>query len=403
MSPFDLLTQSHRVSSVDPVSGSDGFANGLDLVASPSSESSMFRDPGPTESARAKNGVIPSAVLEADSPAVGWQDIRDPRPSDIASDPTSTIERLAVGRSPGVRGTDQWAEAGRKVLRFHLARIVARVLGVLAGEDTEDVHAMRVAARRMRAAWRVFGDGFERAASRKYRDDLRAIGGRLGAVRDLDVLLAILASYAESRSARGRAGLAPLVGAWSTERDARRAELVTMLTSAEFRQFVDEYVELVTTELASPPSSPSSPVLVRTRIGSAAWGAYEAVWAFDSVVGDADLATLHQLRIAGKWLRYTLEFVREPLEPEAPRLIRPVVTLQDHLGAQHDLHVAATLARDFAASAPALTGHEQRSIERFVHTMDAGVVRLGSSFGRTWRSVVEPAYRLRLGRGLARL
>ena len=40
--------------------------------------------------------------------------------------------------------------------------MLARVPGVIAGEDAEEVHAMRVAARRMRAAWRVFGDGFER-------------------------------------------------------------------------------------------------------------------------------------------------------------------------------------------------------------------------------------------------
>ena len=72
------------------------------------------------------------------------------------------IERLVVGRTPGVRGDDPWAEAGRKVLRFHLARMFARVPGVIAGEDPEEVHAMRVAARRARAAWRVFGDGFER-------------------------------------------------------------------------------------------------------------------------------------------------------------------------------------------------------------------------------------------------
>ena len=66
------------------------------------------------------------------------------------------------GRTPGLRADDPWAEAGRKVLGFHLAKTLARVPGVIAGEDAEDVHAMRVAARRMRAAWRVFGDGFER-------------------------------------------------------------------------------------------------------------------------------------------------------------------------------------------------------------------------------------------------
>ena len=382
MSPLNLLTQSHGASTVDTVSGLDGADDGLGRDASLLVHSSMLLEPGATMSTRAKEGLVPR---------------------DVPGDQTSTLKLLSVGRTPGVRGTDPWADAGRKVLRFHLARMVARVPGVLAGQDPEEVHAMRVAARRMRAAWRVFGDGFERGATRQYRNDLHVIGGRLGAVRDLDVLLAILTTGVDGRSGRGRAGVAPLVGAWSAERDARRAELVAVLTSEAFREFVDEYVELVTTERASRQLSPTARALVRTRIASSAWGAYEAVWAFERVVGDADLATLHQLRIAAKWLRYTLEFVRELLEPEATCLIRPVVALQDHLGAQHDLHVAATLGREFAAASPALARHELRSIENFIDTMDAGVVRFGSSFGRTWRSVVDPAYRRRLGRGLARL
>ena len=110
-----------------------------------------------------------------------------------------------MGRAGALHADDPWSEAGRKVLGFHLARMLARVPGVIAGEDAEDVHAMRVAARRMRAAWRVFGDGFERSEVRRYRGELRDIGASLGAVRDLDVLIGILVAYAEQRSARQRA------------------------------------------------------------------------------------------------------------------------------------------------------------------------------------------------------
>lgn len=313
-------------------------------------------------------------------------------------------ERLAVGKTPGVRGDDPWPEAGRKILRFHLARMLARAPGVIAGVDAEEVHAMRVASRRMRAAWRVFGDGFEREARRRYVGDLRVVGARLGAVRDLDVLLEILASHSARRSERGRNGLLPLVCAWDAEREARRAELLGILGSEPFAVFVTEYADLVETPgWAARPSADYVPGLVRNRMPSTAWVAYEAVWAFDDGLGSADLATLHQLRIAGKWLRYALEFVREPLEPEATPLIRAVVALQDHLGTQHDLHVAATLAREVAASTPSLTDHERGSIERFVGELDDGVARLSRTFGRTWRPLVDADYRRRLGRALARL
>ena len=358
---------------------------------------------------RSLSGPVPSFVDGAPDAAVRLDDA--PAPGAVALDAHVRLEaaqqpadRRPVGRTPGVRGSDPWAEAGRKVLRFHLARMLARVPGVIAGEDPEQVHAMRVAARRMRAAWRVFGDGFEREARRRYQRDLREIGDRLGAVRDLDVLLEILATYERRRSDRGRAGLRPLRDGWVAEREARRVELVDLLGSDAFASFAAEYEAFAATEgLAALPVAPHAPGLVRTRMPATAWAAYQAVWAFDDQVAGTDLAALHQLRIAGKWLRYTLEFAREALEPEATPLIRPVVALQDHLGTQHDLHVAATLARELAAGTPTLSKHELASIERFAHYLDGGVLRLGRSLGRTWRPVVGPDYRRRLGRGLARL
>jgi len=311
--------------------------------------------------------------------------------------------RLAEGRTPGLRPDDPWAEAGRKVLRFHLAKMLARVPGVIAGDDAEEVHAMRVAARRMRAAWRVFGGGFERDARRRYRGELRVIGARLGAVRDLDVLIEILASHRDHGSARQRAGLEPLLAAWRAEREARRLDLVAAIRSERFAEFIGDYEAFAETPgraaLVVPPHSPAQ---VRNRMPATIWAAYQDVWAFDVDLATADLATLHELRIAAKWLRYTLEFVREPLEPQVTALIRPVVAIQDHLGDQHDQHVAALLAREFATST-SLTNAQAKSIAKLVDDLDRGVVRLGRTFGSAWRPLVASSYRRSLGRAIARL
>jgi CHAD domain-containing protein len=281
--------------------------------------------------------------------------------------------------------------------------MLSHVPGVIAGEDPEAVHAMRVAARRMRAAWRVFGDGFERDVVRRYRSELRDIGARLGAVRDLDVLIETLLAYGRDRSARQRTGLEPLLAAWRAERAARLVDLVEALGSERFAGFTDDYETFARTPgyaaLAVPPHAPG---LVRNRMPATIWGAYQDVWAFEGDLAEADLATFHQLRIAAKWLRYTLEFVREPLEPEATGLIRLVVALQDHLGDQHDQHVAAELAREFASSATP-TRAQEKAIAKFVAHLDLGVERLGRTFGSTWRPVADPSYRRSLGRAIARL
>ncbi len=262
---------------------------------------------------------------------------------------------------------------------------------------------MRVASRRVRAAWRVFGDGFEREAERRYRAELRDIGRRLGTVRDLDVLIGILVADGERRSARHRAGLEPLLSAWRVEREARRVDLAAALVSERFATFVSDYERLVETPgHASVAVQPYAPGLVRYRMPATIWAAYQAVWAFDDGLATADFATLHDLRIAAKWLRYTLEFVRAPLEPEAAGLIRRMVALQDHLGDQHDQHVAAVLAREFAMSAT-LTAAQAKSISRFVAHLDRGVDGLGRTLGSTWRPIVAASYRRALGRAIARL
>ncbi len=182
--------------------------------------------------------------IEPDLPVTDLPDPDLPGPpaSDVSPAEAVVIatEALTIGRTPDVRADDPWAEAGRKILRFHLAKMLARVPGVIAGEDPEEVHAMRVAARRMRAAWRVFGDGFERDARRRYRGELRDIGARLGAVRDLDVLIEILVAYggsaapparrrrAAARRVAGRTGCAP-------------GRPVAVLESERFAAFVLDY------------------------------------------------------------------------------------------------------------------------------------------------------------------
>jgi CHAD domain-containing protein len=353
-------------------------------------------------------GAVASEVRssEPDPPVPETSSGDSPEPAFPAPSPEAVglaAAALVDGRTPGVRADDPWAEAGRKVLRFHLAKVLARVPGVIAGEDAEEVHAMRVAARRMRAAWRVFGDGFERDAAQRYRAELRAIGGRLGAVRDLDVLLEIVATHGRRRGARQRAGLEPLLAAWRAERERRHADLTEALRSERFTAFVADYRAFVETPgLAALAVPPHRPAVVRTRMPSTIWAAYQAVWAFDDGLGTADLATLHELRIAAKWLRYTLEFVREPMEPEATALIRTVVALQDLLGDQHDRHVAGELARAFLTSATLAATHAKATTKLIEH-LDQDVERLSRAFGSTWRPLADSSYRRGLGRAIARL
>ncbi len=342
----------------------------------------------------------PAPVSEPDPPTAAGPN-GEPPEEEAAERP-----KLVVGKTPGVTRDDLLAEAGRKVLRFHLARMLAREEGTRTGIRIEDLHAMRVATRRMRAAWRVFGDSFRLDRTRRMRRRLRELATRLGAVRDLDVLIEAAEAHRASLAEADAAAFAPLVRAWSENREVARLLLVRELDSGAYTRLVEEYRIFVMAEGAAvlAPASPVAPHRVRDTAGSRIWLAYEQVRGYEGVLRWADLETIHQLRIAGKWLRYTLEFFREALGPEVDQLIPRVVALQDHLGLLHDADVTIALARQFLVSnAGRLDPAETEVIAAYLQGRERELERLRRTIGAPWRGVNGVAFRRLLGRAVSRL
>ncbi|HZL14527.1 MAG TPA: CHAD domain-containing protein [Verrucomicrobiae bacterium] len=335
-------------------------------------------------------------------PAPGLPVAPEPeRPADATTPPV-----LAVGKTPGVTRDDLLAEAGRKVLRFHLARMLAREEGTRTGVRIEDLHGMRVATRRMRAAWRVFGDGFRLDRTRRMRRRLRVLAARLGAVRDLDVLIEAAQAHQATLPDVQAAAFDPLVRAWAENREIARQLMVRELDSGAYTRLVDEYRIFVTSEGAAvlAPASPVSPHRVRDTAGSRIWLAYEQVRGYESVLRWADIETIHQLRIAAKWLRYTLEFFREALGPEVDQLVPRVVALQDHLGWLHDADVTIALTRQFlVANAGRLATDQTEVIAAYLEGRERELERLRRTIGAPWRGVNGVAFRRLLGRAVSGL
>jgi CHAD domain-containing protein len=283
--------------------------------------------------------------------------------------------------------------------------MLAREAGTRSGADPEDLHSMRVATRRMRAAWRVFGDGFRADRTRRYRNRLRQVAGRLGAVRDLDVLLEAADAYRADLPVAEQRALEPLLAAWRRYREDARVLLLHELDSPGYARFVEDFRVFVQTDGAAVlPVVPTQPHRIRDTAPSRIWSAYQQVRAYEPVLRWADVETLHDLRIAAKWLRYTLEFVRETLGPEVAPLIARVTALQDHLGLMHDADVAASMARTFLVEhAGGLSATESAAIGRYLVTREREVARLRRTVGAPWRGVAGLGFRRSLGRTVAGL
>ena len=350
----------------------------------------------------------PSAEAASVEPAAGAERSPGERPAAAASQPRPEARpepRLTAGKSPGVLTDDHLAEAGRKVLRFHLARMVAREAGTREGSDNEELHGMRVATRRQRAAWRVFGAAFDQKRTARHQRRLKEVARDLGAVRDLDVLIEAAQGYQKKLPSAERPAFEPLLAKWRGQREAARVVLIKELDSDRYQRWVDEYIAFVQAEgIGTRSVGPVEPHRVRDTMPSRIWAAYEGVRAYEPVMRWADVTTLHDLRIAAKWLRYTLEFVREALGPESAPVIERVVALQDHLGWLHDADVAAGLARAFLVEhAGDLTEQQSAAIGRYLVDRERELARLRRTVGPAWRGVSGLGFRRALGRLVAGL
>jgi CHAD domain-containing protein len=306
-----------------------------------------------------------------------------------------------VPKTPGVLADDSLAEAGRKVLRMHLARMLAAEEGTRLGEDIEELHRMRVATRRMRSVWRVFDGAYRPKVQRRYVRELQTVASSLGTVRDLDVQLEELDAWATAPDAARaasevvEAALRPFREELVGRREEARRDLVDLLDSRRYQDFVSDYLEFTETPgAAERRTPPGSPVQVRHTAGARIWSAYEHLRAHEAVLGWADIPALHAVRIDAKRLRYTLESFREILPPATSDIIAKVTSLQDHLGLLNDADIAAHLAREYLmATGPRLAVASQEVIASYLANRAAIVAALRRGLSTRWRPITAPATR----------
>ena len=255
-------------------------------------------------------------------------------------------------KNPGVEPDDPLAEAGRKVMHYHFAQMLLHEDGTRLGEDIEELHDMRVATRRMRAAFEVFGDAFTPKAIKTHLRGLKATGRGLGRVRDLDVFMEKAGHYLDTLPPEHQTGLEPLLDSWMQERETARARMVAYLDGEDYAAFKDSFLKFVTTPGEGVQESPSGGFTPQ-RAGDIApiliYGRLAAVRAFNAILETASLEQFHALRIEFKKLRYTVEYFREVLGAESKAVINDLKAIQDHLGDLNDADVATQILRDFLA------------------------------------------------------
>jgi CHAD domain-containing protein len=237
-------------------------------------------------------------------------------------------------------------EAAYDMLAQRLADVQDRLPTAAAAEaaDVEAVHQLRVACRRASAAVRAYRPLVDRSGN-KLRRWLKRLRRAAGPARDADVLLARLRRELDLGNASAQSVLKKMQ---KTRAKAQR-RLNGVYRKAR-RGGLDRAIERCLRALRR-----SDGKRVLQPFGEFARSALQHA-AEDFVAYDADDATasdLHQLRIAAKRLRYSLELFHSAVDARVRDQGYPLVEeLQDRLGTLNDRVAAQALFQSWLAEAP---------------------------------------------------
>ena len=229
------------------------------------------------------------------------------------------------------------AEAARHALGQRLGLVGQCLPPAIADalDDDEHVHQLRVATRRADACLRIFRDCLPRRRYDSMRERLRAIRRAAGAARDADVFLAALRSRAAEAKTGDLAGLDFLVAYSLGQREVAQEDLESLEIGHE-RPFDAAARRSLEAVRPSRVGERRLEDLARPRVAELV----ERLEAATRANLD-DYECLHQVRIAGKRLRYALEILMVCFGCEVRERVYPCIEeMQEILGRANDSHVA---------------------------------------------------------------
>jgi CHAD domain-containing protein len=248
--------------------------------------------------------------------------------------------------------TVSYCSYGFQYIRKSWLALVREAEGARKGTDPEHVHRMRVASRRLRAAMPIFKSCFPGKKYRKWLKEIKNITASLGDARDLDVQIGFLEEYLHER------GMSlPEREAGDTVRESEAADVSALLRLLQQkRERIQTAVETAGISvgkggvfdefgvaLASPQSGGKGirkPRALHRRAQRKISSRIDDLLAYVPAVHDPDAVTRHhEMRIAAKRLRYTLEAFNRLYSGELKKPVQKVRVLQDVLGQMHDCDV----------------------------------------------------------------
>lgn len=248
---------------------------------------------------------------------------------------------------------------------------------VVSSADDDAIHDMRVAIRRLRTMLKmsrqIFGRWHSDVARRAFADVMRATGD----LRDEEVLEETLEGAVDD----------PIFAAWVKSRETREKKLRAAVVK-QIQQGSLDKARLMLKALLVFPVDPERDA----ELGKFARRTVERARRKVEKQRDVeieDVLGLHELRIAYKELRYSIELLAEALPLDARAMLEPATVFQKRLGELHDVDVAMetiaqarTLKADLKTSVLAsLQKTREKRVGKYLRELDPLLATAAATMG----------------------
>ena len=231
---------------------------------------------------------------------------------------------------------------GAETLLSRTEELKNQIEGVRKADDIEYVHKLRVASRRVRVALSIFEPCFRKKRIRKWKKTIRNLTRSFGAARDADVQITFLEGYMASAEPPTTQGLEYLITLHKARRAAMKPNLVKVLGTIEGSGILDDIFASCgqitdgegggKSNIRTLSTYEKAHNQISTRLDEA-----QALEPF--VHDETAVAKHHELRIAAKRLRYTMEIFSSLYDEALSDDISLMKQFQDVLGEIHDYDV----------------------------------------------------------------
>lgn len=279
----------------------------------------------------------------------------------------------------------------------HQLRAFARETKDVHAGDAEALHRARVATRRMRELLPVLGlDG---GPARKLGHRLRKVTRQLGAVRQLDVLMATIQEF-QGDARYSPTALARVGPAVADARTAAHDHLMAKLPLAKMQRLVHRLERMVDQleaekdrnhRRSGPRRSQAWMLALDARVVRRATRVRAAIERAGAIYAPP---RLHEVRIAVKKLRYAMEFLKEARAGRPARDLETLKTAQDLLGRLHDLEILIQRTRDEYVSLAPPSPVARREFDSLVRALERDCRALHARYMRLRTALLAIADRV---------